>query len=193
MRTFQKTIKNNPLSNYFLLFLFQLLIFHKTFCYTYNTRKICFLKKTSIKGKKMNITKTLPAMLLVLILNNAYALQPALIITNKMSVPVIINFYVNTQSNAGSFGLLIEAQSEQKIEIPEFYWFDKQAVGGFRQPGQPSKVKIVDVLKHSYANTLDITIPNDQFYSFFIKPETQNVVISAGESTAKVSIAKAIQ
>ncbi len=141
----------------------------------------------------MNIKKIMTITVLALICNNAYALPPILTITNNMNVPVIINCYVNTQANAGSFGLLINANSEQKIEIPEFYWFDKQAVGGFRQPGQPSKVKVVDVLKHSYANTLDITIPNEQFYSFFIKHEALNIVIAPGISTAKVSIEKAIK
>ncbi len=116
--------------------------------------------------------------------------SPVITITNTMNSPVIINLYVNNHTNAGSFGLLIQPNAQQTLEIPEFYWFEKQAIGGFRKPDQPSQVKVVDVLNHAYANTLDINVPNEEFYSFFIKPESVTIVIAPGTSAAKVTIEK---
>lgn len=128
----------------------------------------------------------------MIVLDTQCADQPHLTITNKTSNPVIINLYVNDHANAGSFGLLIQANSEQVLSLPEFYWFDKQAVGGFRKPGEPSRVKVVDVLKHALANTLDITIPNEEFYSFTLKPESLDIFIQPGKATTKVTLEKVV-
>lgn len=137
----------------------------------------------------MNIKKIVCLTAFIGIYTTHTAEQPVITITNKTNNPIIIDLYT---PKAGSFGLLIQANAQQVLNIPEFYWFEKQAVGGFRKPGTPSKVRIVDVLKHGYANTMDIIIPNEDPYSFSLQPKSLNIMVAPGEAQAKVTIEKAL-
>jgi hypothetical protein len=95
-------------------------------------------------------------------------------VKNKTQLDAIGNFFVSGTSQGiivGCYVILLPANKNKEQTIPEFYWLDKQAFGGFKKPGKQSKVKIVNVLKHGFANRLEITIPNIKTYNFTLEPK----------------------
>jgi hypothetical protein len=106
-------------------------------------------------------------------------------VKNKTSMPVIANIFVsNTDSKplAGYYGVLLPAHKANSKKMPEFYWFKKQALGGFKKPDEQSKVRIVDILNHGFANKVEIIIPNEKTFSFDIKPMKYTIAITQNEN-----------
>ncbi len=89
-------------------------------------------------------------------------------IHNKSSRPAIINLVVPSTKTVGSYGMLVNAQETKEIIAPEYFWFDKVAIGGLRRKGATSSVRIKDVLKHSIAKKIIVQIPDQQEQSFDI-------------------------
>jgi uncharacterized protein YdeI (YjbR/CyaY-like superfamily) len=102
-------------------------------------------------------------------------------VKNKISVPAIGNIFVSGAAQGitiGYYGLFLPAKKNKEQTIPEFFWFEKVATGGVRQPGEPSKVHLIDVLKHGFADTIEIIIPDDKKYNFTVGPKKYTIVIS---------------
>ena len=88
---------------------------------------------------------------------------------------------VSAQPTVGHFGILVPANTRKTKKIRESYWFAKQALGGFRQAGQPSQVRIIDVLNHGLADTIQVMVPNDQLRIFYIQPDSSFIITIAPE------------
>lgn len=102
------------------------------------------------------------------------------IIQNKSSRPAIINLVAPSQKTIGSYGILVNANETKDITAPEYFWFDKVAIGGLRRSGTPSSVKIKDVLKHSIAKKIIVQLPDQEVKSFDLTTLNSVITIDNG-------------
>jgi hypothetical protein len=115
-------------------------------------------------------------------------------VINKSSRPALINLVAPLTKPLGTYGILVNANETKDITAPEYFWFDKVAMGGLRKKGAPSSVKIKDVLKHSFAKKMIVQLPDQQERSFDLTASNYVVIIDNGAtpdtSTVQISAAE---
>ena len=113
------------------------------------------------------------------------AKEITLTIINTRNTPVILNCLVAHKPEIGIFGILIEADTQEELVIPELYWFAKQSLG-LRAP-----IKLVDVLNHAFPTKIEFAIPNEANQHLTIKPASSTVKISPTSKATVVTMKKA--
>lgn len=138
---------------------------------------ICFMPLDSNNQQATKLIKNHESTTIEKVKKNKQTIK----VKNKTSIPAIGNIFVSQTApgiTAGYYGILLPAQKNKEQTIPEFFWFETQATGGFRKPGEPSKVRTLDVLNHRFANKIEIIIPNDKKYEFTVEAKKYTIIIT---------------
>ncbi len=95
-------------------------------------------------------------------------------VTNNLSTPVMINFTVSKEEGIGYYGYLVHPNTQQELDLHEFGWFAPVAAGGF---GKVREGKIMEILKHAFADKAEIIIPDEETRTMILKKDHNEIII----------------